>query len=393
MRKVFPLLLILLFLPEVPAWNVTFQFHPSPGQVLDDVVLNYTARCSTWVFGTFDDGTILRDFAFFANGSGSFDLGDYTYIYTPSNSTLYLESDCKLNVTPFPRYEINMRPPEIRVISGKFRLVKIPFKRTGETQFSVKVPWKLVAIYLESSTIYNNSVYVPELPLEVTVSWKYNSITKTNPPGKTFYWVDVSNQTPTGNVTVELFGERAKYIEEVYGYALVPYRKDNQWWLLYDESDGYYLSDGRLWRNVLIHVEFLWRGNDFTLATFTTQEEKKLSLRVKSGGICFGHFPTEECSSTQLQRGGLQLTIGFRNGYLWVRGEGNEYLDVYTGTEAISINQILRGIPKMDRYSIEIHASESVPWKPEKRRINPNLILSGSSLLMSLLAIVIARKR
>jgi len=387
------LLIFLLSLPTVSVWNATFQFHPSSSRVLDDIVMNYTSECPAWVFGTFDDGTLVQDFAFPVNGSGSIDLQDYLYIKVPSNSTLYLESNCKLNVTVQPRYGIYMHPPEIRAFSTRFRLVRVQFKRIRTTSFEINVPWKVVAIYLEGSTVYDNGTYVPGLPVRVKVLWENGSaVTKDAEKGWPS-WVDVSDEKPSGGVIVELTGERARYVDKVYGYALIPHREDSEWWLIYNYNEGYSFGDGRPWRDILIKVEFLWKGEDFTLASFATQDGKELTLQVEDGRICMGEFPTKKCSSHRLPKGALKLTIGFQNGYLWVLGEGNEYLDVYTGDEAAALTRFLWGIPKDDRYSVEIHAKDSSYWKPKKRmEMGLTEILSGSALVISLLALYLARK-
>ena len=390
-------LLLVVFLvttPFVSAWNTTFYFQPPSGQVLRDIVLNYTSNCTTWTFGTFDDGRLVREFAFFVNGSGSIDLQDYLYIDTPSNSTLHLESSCELNVTAYPRYGIYMHPPEIRAFSTEFRLVKMPFKKVGKNQFSVNTPWNIVAIYLESNTIYDNGTYVSRLPLRASVLWDDHRVSKNATGGETLYWVDVSDEMPSGNVTLKLAGERAGYITHAYGYALVPHKEDRQWWLIYNYDDGYLFGDGRPWRNILIRLEFLWKGEDFTLASFTTEDGKELNLRVENGRICLGKFPTKKCGPHQLPKGALKLTIGFQNGYLWALGEGSEYFNAYTGDKAAALTRFLWGIPQENRYSVEIHAKESTFWKPKRGiKIGPMEVLSGSALVISLLAIYMARRR
>ena len=394
MRRSVLLLILLLSLPSVSAWNATFQFHPSPGQVLYDVLINYTAECPSWVFGTFDDGRLVKEFAFFANGSGSVDLQDYLYMEAPSNSTLYLKSNCRLNVAIQPRYGIYMHPPEIRAFLTRFRVVRIPFRKAGENRFEIDTPWRLLTIYLESNTIYHNRTYVPSLPLKVEIIWNNHSVLKNVTGRKLRYWVDVSHEMPRGKVILKLSGAKGKYVSHVYGYALVPHREEQQWWFIYNYKEGCYFGDGRPWREILIKLEFLWRGEDFTLASFTTQDEKELTLQVEDGRICMGEFPTKKCSPHRLPKGALKLTIGFQNGYLWVLGEGDEYLDVYTGDEAAALTRFLWGIPKDDRYSVEIHAKEGSYWKPKKRmEIGWTEILSGSALVISLLALYLTRRR
>lgn len=394
MKRGVLLLIFLLFLPLVSAWNATFQFHPSSDKVLNDVLINYTSECPSWVFGTFDDGRLVQDFAFFVNGSGSVDLQDYLHIEAPSNSTLYLESNCGLNVTVQPRYGIYMHPPEVRAFLTRFRVVKIPFRKVGENKFEIDTPWRLLTLYLEGNTLYHNGTYVPRLPLKVEIIWDNHSLLKNVTGRRLRYRVDVSHETPMGKVILKLSGERAKYISHVYGYALVPHREEKQWWLIYNYKEGYYFGDGRPWREILIGLEFLWRGEDFTLARFTTQDGKELAIKVKDGGVCIGSFPTRTCGPTRLPRGALKLTIGFHDGYLWVLGEGDEYLNVYTGDEAVALTQFLVGIPKDDRYSVEIHAKDSSYWRPKKgTKVGPAEILGGSALVISLLALYIARKR
>lgn len=395
MRCGFPLLVLLLFIPIVSAWNATFQFHPPSGQMLDDIIVNYTTECPSWVFGTFDDGTLMHEFAFFANGSGSVDLQDYLYLDTPSNSTLHLESNCKLNVTVHPRYGIYMHPSEIRALSTKFRLVLIPFKKTGKNRFEIDTPWKIVTVYLGTTTIYDNGTYAPNLPLKVRVSWGNQSVLKTpEGTGPPYYWVDVSDWKPQGRVILELSGKRAEYINSAYGYALVPHGEERQWWVIYNSKKGYYFGDGRPWKDVLIKLEFLWKGEDFTLASFVTQDEKELSLKVEEDGrICMGEFPTKKCGSYRLPKGALKLTVGFQNGYVWVWSDGKVYFDVYTGAEAADPMYLLQGIPKEDRYSVEIHAKDSSYWKPKKSiEIGLAEVLGGSALAISLLALYLSRK-
>ncbi len=388
------LVAFLVTIPFVSAWNSTFHFQPSSGQVLQDIILNYTSNCTTWTFGTFDDGTLVRDFAFFANGSGSIDLQDYLYIDTPSNSTLYLESNCELNVTAYPRYGIYMHPPEIRVFSTESRLVKIPFEKAGKTQFAVNTSWKLVAIYLESNTIYDNGTYVPQLPLRASVLWDDHEVSKNTTGGETLYWMDVSDEMPSGKVILKLAGERAEYITHAYGYALVPHGEDKQSWLIYNHDKGYLFGDGRPWRDIIVRLEFLWKGGDFTLASFTTEDGKELNLRVENGRICLGKFPTKKCSPHRLPKGALKLTVGFQNGYLWVSGEGSEYFHFYTGDEAVALTRFLWGIPQENRYSVEIHAKESTFWKPKRGiKIELTEVLSGTALVISLLAIYMAKRR
>ncbi|WP_167728339.1 hypothetical protein [Thermococcus sp. 9N3] len=392
MRRGVLLLALLLSLPWVSAWNATFQFHPSHGQELDDILINYTSECSSWVFGTFDDGSLVQDFAFPVNGSGSVDLQDYLNMGVPSNSTLYLESNCELNVTVHPRYGIYMHPPEVRALSTEFRLVKIPFKKTGEGRFEIETPWKLVAVYLESHTVYDNGTYVSNLPLRVEVSWENQSVLKTPEGRGTYYWVDVSDWKPRGRVILKLSGRRAKYIDSAYGYALVPHREKRQWWLVYNYKEGYYFGDGRPWREILIKLEFLWKGEDFTLASFVTQDEEKLSLKVEGGRVCLEGPHLKKCGS-RIPRGALKLTVGFQSGYLWVLGGGNVYFNEYTGTEAAALINLLWGVPKDDRYSVEIHAKNSSYWKPKKRmEIGLAEILGGSALVISLLALYLSRK-
>ncbi|WP_297516327.1 hypothetical protein [Thermococcus sp.] len=144
MRRGVLLLALLLSLPWVSAWNATFQFHPSPGQELDDILINYTSECSSWVFGTFDDGRLIQDFAFPVNGSGSVDLQDYLYMGVPSNSTLYLESNCELNVTVHPRYGIYMHPPKLERSQRSFVLLRYPSKRLVKAGLRLKRPGNLL---------------------------------------------------------------------------------------------------------------------------------------------------------------------------------------------------------------------------------------------------------
>ncbi|WP_297516325.1 hypothetical protein [Thermococcus sp.] len=69
------------------------------------------------------------------------------------------------------------------------------------------------------------------------------------------------------------------------------------------------------------------------------------------------------------------------------------YFNEYTGTEAVALINLLWGVPKDDRYSVEIHAKDSSYWKPTKRmKIELAEILGGSALVISLLTLYLSRK-
>ncbi|WP_367884964.1 hypothetical protein [Thermococcus sp. JCM 11816] len=82
----------------------------------------------------------------------------------------------------------------------RYLLTKVWFRNLGSGTFRINVPWELIAIYLESDTIYENGTYVPKLPLDVEVSWKGEEIDRTpalaEPPAS--YWIDISEEKPLG---------------------------------------------------------------------------------------------------------------------------------------------------------------------------------------------------
>lgn len=177
------------------------HFMPPPGYVLDDATVHYNASCTGWVVGVFDDGISLQSFALCINRSGEFRLSSYVFPPREKNPPKpYLNTTCPINVsvTP-PQYQPDIFP--IRL--GEYRrylLTKVWFRNLGSGTFRINVPWELIAIYLESDTIYENGTYVPKLPLDVEVSWKGEEIDRTpalaEPPAS--YWIDISEEKPLG---------------------------------------------------------------------------------------------------------------------------------------------------------------------------------------------------
>ncbi|BAD85172.1 hypothetical protein TK0983 [Thermococcus kodakarensis KOD1] len=287
-------------------------------------------------------------------------------------------------------------------IRGEYRrylLTKVWFRNLGSGTFRINVPWELIAIYLESDTIYENGTYVPKLPLDVEVSWKGEEIDRTpalaEPPAS--YWIDISEEKPSGEVFVKVSGERAKFITKVYGYVIIPYQSYypaiGGFPFIFPQHDGYRISIYSYFGNVEVEGEFLWNGSNFTLFKFTTSKGETKELYVKDGRVCYGKWTRRACGRYSLPRGALKLTVGFNRGSLWVWNDGTVYFKTKLDSLGIKSMEFLGGIPSEDIYAVSVYATDRVYEEKDSPLGRVSLALSFIAVVLSLAALLRSRKK
>jgi hypothetical protein len=394
------LLISLIVAPfgQVSAWNTTIRFHSPEGYIIDDVFIEYNSSCPAWLVGVFDNGISLQSFAIHANLSGEFRLSDYVY---PSgrNATLYLNSSCQVNLSISPEYQPDIFSDTVRGEYRRYLLTKVWFRDLGNGTFGINVPWELIAIYLESDILYENGTYVPKLPLEVEVSWKGREIDRTpalaEPPAS--YWVDISEEKPSGKVFVKVSGERAKFITKVYGYVIVPYQlyypAIGGFPFIFPQHRGCRMSVYSPFGNVEVEGEFLWKGSDFTLLKFITSKGETKELYVKDGRVCYGKWARRTCGKYPLPRGALKLTVGFNEGSLWVWSDGTVYFETKLDSLGIKPVEFLGGILSEDIYAVSVYATDRAHEEEDSPLDRISLALSFIAVVISLTALLMSRKK
>ncbi|AEK72014.1 hypothetical protein GQS_00555 [Thermococcus sp. 4557] len=390
MRAAALLLIALLILPAVSAWNTTIEIRERPYHVIDSLHINASSPCPQWVVMTLFGPEESRTASFFLNGTEKFCLENVSPRIIAlgwKNVTVFLEARCPINISIQPVYDVDVCGREYYVSSWRYRIVRMPLKRE-RAAYEIQSPLEIEAIYFDSNRLYVNGTEVTELPLRAIITTENGSIAvEPRPLHSGLWWYQLGGFIRTKNLTVKLEGEGAEYIDEVYALALLPQKGFPS---IPSYGEGYPPPSCGPVSYLRINGEALWEGENFTLFRYKTDDEKEGEIYVKNGFVCTKLNGGEACSG-RLIPGPSHFEILFSYGTLYVMQRGRNFLTLELQSSGI-YPELFLGLPSKRLYGMEIYARDPVPWK-EKNKIWPAAAIGIILVLLGVLAVVVGRRR
>ncbi|CAD5244477.1 hypothetical protein [Thermococcus camini] len=178
MRAAVPILIILLLLPAVSAWNTTIKVHERSYYLINDLNINVSSPCQQWIFLTLIGPEESRTVSFLTSGKEEISLENLSpeiLVLGWKNVTVIVEARCPLNVSIQPIYYPDVCGEEYYLPSWRYRIVRMPLKREGAA-YEIQSPLEIEAIYFGSNRVYVNGTEVTELPLRAIMTTENGSM-------------------------------------------------------------------------------------------------------------------------------------------------------------------------------------------------------------------------
>lgn len=379
MKGRIPIILLLLMTPLVAAWNTTIEIPERHYYVIDDLTINVTSPCPQWVFLTLYGPEESRTASFFADDTKVlhlYNLSPEIFSLLWKNVTVFVRSQCPLNISITPEYYPDICGKEYYVSSWRYRIVKMPLQRTGERSYKLNSPLRIEAIYFLTKRSYVNGTSVTALPLEVEIALNNKSLRITPAPIGNSYWWYRLKSPESGHLNVTLSGVAAEYIGSVYVLALLPQEDKIRWIPSY--TKGYHPPHCGPVSYMKMSGEALWEGENFTLLKYMTENGEEKEVYVKNLFICAKIERGVKVCSGPLLPGPSRFEIVFSSGVLEINQWDRTVLTLELENKGISPILFL-GLPNRKLYGMEIYARNPVPWE-EKRR---NWVLIAGLVLIA----------